>query len=108
VGVSQRLGSAVVVAVLLVVGAVGSAAAQTFQLRTTGFADGDGTVTSSPAGISCTYVDVQAKTGTCAAPFTAGTVVTLTATPANGGSVGNVVRSGRQLYDWLDDLPGHR
>jgi hypothetical protein len=37
-----------------------------------------GSVTSSPAGISCP--------STCAANFTPGTVVTLTATPASGGT----------------------
>jgi hypothetical protein len=37
-----------------------------------------GTVSSSPAGISCP--------GTCAADFSPGTVVTLTATPASGGT----------------------
>ena len=36
---------------------------------------GSGTVTSSPAGLSCT-------SGTCSATFNAGTAVTLTATPA--------------------------
>lgn len=40
--------------------------------------NGTGTVTSSPAGISCG--------GTCSAPFTSGTVVTLTAVAASGST----------------------
>lgn len=39
---------------------------------------GNGTVTSSPAGISCP--------GTCAAPFPANTSITLTPTPGSGSS----------------------
>jgi hypothetical protein len=38
---------------------------------------GGGSVTSSPPGLACT-------SGTCSAPFVAGTEVTLTATPASG------------------------
>jgi hypothetical protein len=41
---------------------------------------GNGTVTSSPAGISCP--------GTCAAPFPANTSITLTPTPGGGSSFG--------------------
>jgi hypothetical protein len=41
---------------------------------------GNGTVTSSPAGINCG--------GTCAASFSSGTLVTLTATPAVGSTFG--------------------
>jgi Bacterial Ig-like domain (group 1)/Divergent InlB B-repeat domain/Domain of unknown function DUF11 len=39
---------------------------------------GSGTVTSSPAGVSCP--------GTCSAPFTTGSSVSLTATPASGST----------------------
>ena len=48
----------------------------TLQVFTSGA--GSGTVTSSPAGISCG--------GTCAASFASGTVVTLTATPGSGSA----------------------
>jgi len=46
---------------------------------TVGFAQGAGTVTSAPAGIGCET--------TCAAPFTWGTTVQLSATPAAGSIV---------------------
>jgi hypothetical protein len=48
----------------------------TYTLGVTKAGTGSGTVTSSPAGISCG--------ATCSAPYVAGTVVTLTATPATG------------------------
>jgi hypothetical protein len=76
------------IACLLLLGTVSSAAAQSFELRVSGFGDGDGLVTSSPSGISCTFVDIT-KTGTCVATFAAGTIVTLAASPASGGTVGN-------------------
>lgn len=44
---------------------------------------GSGTITSAPAGISCT-VTAAASTGQCTAVFTGGTVVSLLATPAAG------------------------
>jgi hypothetical protein len=44
---------------------------------------GSGTVTSSPAGISA----CPSTGGTCSAPFRSGTLVTLTAAPANGSTV---------------------
>ncbi len=44
---------------------------------------GSGTITSSPAGINCT-VATAGTSGTCAATFTGGTVVTLSAEPAPG------------------------
>lgn len=47
---------------------------------------GTGTVTSSPAGIDCSY------NNTCSAPFTAGTLITLTGTPT--GSSTSVTWSG--------------
>jgi phospholipase C len=48
----------------------------TYMLTITLAGNGSGTVTSSPAGISCSP--------TCTASFSAGTVVKLTLTPANG------------------------
>ena len=45
---------------------------------------GDGTVTSSPAGIDCTIRDGGASGSGCTAQFGTGTVVTLTATPESG------------------------
>jgi hypothetical protein len=47
----------------------------TKMLQVGGQGTGSGTITSSPAGISCTG---------CSVPFVFGTVVTLTATPASG------------------------
>ncbi|MGI9180930.1 MAG: InlB B-repeat-containing protein [Longimicrobiaceae bacterium] len=44
---------------------------------------GSGTTTSSPAGINCTAdADAGTLSGTCAASYTPGRAVTLTATPA--------------------------
>ena len=51
-------------------------APSTFTLSVAKTGDGDGEVTSSPAGISCG--------GACAADFEAGTLVTLTANPTGG------------------------
>ncbi len=51
---------------------------QQFPLTITKMGGGTGTVTSSPAGISCG--------ATCTANFAYGTPVTLTATPANGST----------------------
>lgn len=45
--------------------------------------DGTGTITSSPAAIDCTITSGTAS-GTCAATFTPGAVVSLTPTPAGG------------------------
>lgn len=59
------------------------------RLTVTTGGTGEGTVTSSPAGISCTRTG-GTQTGTCAFDFPQGTSVTLTATPAAGGhSVGS-------------------
>jgi hypothetical protein len=44
---------------------------------------GSGTIASNPAGISCTLTDGTA-TGSCAATYSLGAAVTLTATPASG------------------------
>src|SRR5688572_31048237 len=57
--------------------------------------DGDGVVTSSPAGINCTITD-RSRSGTCDASFPDGTTVTLTATPAAGNTFRNWV--GRPSY----------
>ena len=50
-------------------------------LTVTGGGSGRGTVTSSPAGISCTIAS-GATTGTCSAPFAPNATVTLSASPA--------------------------
>ena len=63
-----------------------TAAAAVKTLTVLGSGNGDGTVTSSPAGINCTITKgVPAATG-CKATFNSGTNVTLTATPKNGHS----------------------
>src|SRR5437773_8686827 len=51
---------------------------QTFNLTVNKPGTGGGTVTSSPAGISCG--------ATCSAPYNSGTVVTLTAAAAGGST----------------------
>ncbi len=53
--------------------------ASTHALGVTVAGTGSGTVTSSPAGLSC-------SSGTCTADFATGTVVSLTATPGSGAS----------------------
>lgn len=52
-----------------------------FPISVSGGGTGSGTVTSSPAGISCTIVNGVATGGTCQASFPAGVAVGLTATP---------------------------
>ena len=54
----------------------------TYTLTVTDAGTGTGTVTSSPAGINCT----TGSTTGCAASFTSGTVVTVTATAASGST----------------------
>jgi hypothetical protein len=54
-----------------------------FILTVSGAGLGTGTVTSDPVGINCTSIS-GAPSGTCAATYTSGTTVTLTATPATG------------------------
>lgn len=54
---------------------------QAAVLSVTGAGDGTGSVTSSPAGISCT-VTRGSTTGTCSATFTPNASVTLTAAPS--------------------------
>ena len=61
---------------------VGGAPA-TFALTMTASGTGNGAVSSTPAGISCT-ANGGVATGTCTMPYTSGTVVTLTASPAAG------------------------
>jgi len=56
--------------------ACGTPPAQAFSLTLTKAGTGSGTVSSSPAGINCG--------ATCAASYTSGQVVNLSATPANG------------------------
>jgi hypothetical protein len=51
------------------------------QVSVSFIGDGDGSVTSVPAGINCTFTTVM-----CRASFTPGQTVTLTATSATGGS----------------------
>ncbi len=53
-------------------------------LTITGSGSGNGTVTSSPAGINCTITNGTAGTTGCTAPYSEGTVVTLTAKPKAG------------------------
>ena len=55
----------------------------TYHLTVTGSGTGSGSVTSSPGGITCTISGGSAN-GTCNAPYTSGTPVTLTATSAGG------------------------
>jgi uncharacterized repeat protein (TIGR02543 family) len=52
----------------------------TYALSVTKSGSGSGTITASPAGISCG--------STCTASYVGGTVVTLTATPASGSTFG--------------------
>lgn len=54
---------------------------QTQGLKVVGGGTGNGTVTSSPAGISCT-VTAGVATGSCSSTHAPNTVVTLTSTPA--------------------------
>jgi phospholipase C len=50
---------------------------------------GGGTITSSPSGISCSTDQTYSGTDTCGYVFTAGTSVTLTATPNSGNTFKN-------------------
>jgi hypothetical protein len=59
-------------------------APNSFTLTVTGGAAGNGSVYSTPAGISCSIVDGEATAGNCAAGFPRGTKVKLTATAADG------------------------
>jgi hypothetical protein len=64
----------------------GTASLVTKTLTIMGSGTGDGTVTSSPAGINCSVTNgVAAATG-CKAQFTQGATVRLTATPRSGSS----------------------
>jgi len=60
---------------------------QTFVLSVSGAGNGDGTVTSTPAGISCSIVGGRAGAG-CSANYTAGTSVTLAASASSGNAFG--------------------
>ncbi len=68
-----------------------TAALNTYTVTVTMVGTGNVTVTSNPAGISCT-------SGICSANFTHGTPVTLTATPAT---------SYFRLKNWSDDCTGN-
>lgn len=56
-----------------------------FSVSVTGTGNGSGTVTSLPEGVACTIVPGGGVTGSCQAPFPAGTLVTLTAAPSTSG-----------------------
>lgn len=55
-----------------------------YQLTVSGGGNGNGGVTSQPAGINCTITNGVAATTGCAARFDKGVVVTLTAIPQTG------------------------
>ena len=76
---SARMGRGIALAALLVVGLTGVAWAQSVTVTLDLTGSGSGTVTSSPAGFSCT-----GSAHTCTASFAVNTAVTLTATPASG------------------------
>ena len=67
--------------------------AGSFAFTISGGGNGTGTVTSSPAGINCTITNGTAGTTGCSASFTAGSSVTLTATPAAGNAFSNWIGS---------------
>ena len=56
----------------------------TYPLNVSGGGDGNGTVTGQPGPINCTVSAGSAASGTCSAPYTDGTAVTLTAAAASG------------------------
>ncbi len=58
--------------------------------------NGSGRVTSQPAGINCTITGGNGSSGNCDAFFPVGTIVRLSASPANGSS----------LQGWSTNLPG--
>ena len=62
-----------------------TAPVQNYTLTVGGSGTGNGSVTSSPSGISCA-ISAGSTSGTCSAAFASGTSVTLTATPASGHS----------------------
>lgn len=62
-----------------------SFAPQTLAITIAGGGTGNGTVTSTPAGINCT-ITAGAASGACAGNFNPGTTVTLTATPTGASS----------------------
>jgi hypothetical protein len=69
-----------------------AAAAVTYRLTISGLGTGNGQVTSSPGGISCTITaGTPAATG-CTAQFNEGVAVTLTARPANEHAFGGWVK----------------
>ena len=77
---SSRVVSVFGVALAVLVLTTAEAHAQSVTLSIRRFIDATGTVTSSPAGISCTTAKFN-PVGQCSATFPVGTVVTLTAVP---------------------------
>ncbi|HEY9507171.1 MAG TPA: galactose oxidase-like domain-containing protein [Gemmatimonadales bacterium] len=71
----------------------GVSALATRTLTVLGSGTGDGTVRSSPAGISCTITNGAVGATGCRAPFSQGAGVTLTATPRSGHSFKGWLRS---------------
>src|SRR4051794_29316448 len=65
-------------------------------LSISGGGTGNGTVTSSPAGIDCTITNGTAATSGCSARFETGVAVALTAT----------AKSGSSFAGWLDACTG--
>ncbi|MFQ5678369.1 MAG: leishmanolysin-related zinc metalloendopeptidase [Gemmatimonadota bacterium] len=65
------------------------------SLTVLGAGTGDGTVTSTPAGIDCT-IAAGTTSGSCSQEFPQNTVVNLTATPASGSA----------FVVWSGDCPG--
>jgi hypothetical protein len=63
-----------------------TASLATRSLTILGSGTGDGTVTSSPAGINCSVTNGSAAATGCRAQFNQGVTVTLTATPRAGSS----------------------
>ena len=55
-----------------------------YSLTIVGTGTGGGTITSSPSGIDCTITNGSVGASGCGASYTAGTVVTLTASPSAG------------------------
>jgi len=60
-------------------------ALMSYPVTVTGTGSGSGTITSNPAGISCSIIN-GSTSGTCSASFASGTNVTLTAAPGSSSS----------------------
>jgi trimeric autotransporter adhesin len=70
-----------------------------FILTVNPIGNGSGTITSTPAGISCTYAGSGSPTGTCSFSFPVATTPSVTLTPATTGTV-----SGSVFAGWLGSL----